>query len=71
MGAVIVSVIVFYIRTKDRGVITGPGLVSHQDPFAPIEQIPNITQRLNQQFEGTYTPEGSAMRYPSYPGVIS
>lgn len=67
MGAVIVSVIIYYIRTKQQ-VVTGP--VVMQDVNAPIEQIPNITQRLVQQYEDTYTPEGSAMRYPSYPGVI-
>src|SRR5690348_6275663 len=57
LGAVIISVVLFYIRKKDAfKSFYGPGLEVHQDVSAPIEQIPNVTQRLNQQAAGSYDP---------------
>lgn len=72
MGSVIIAVILFYIRSKDTGVktYTGPGLVTRQDVSAPVEQIPNITQRLVQQAAGSYDPAGSTATSASYTGVI-
>lgn len=46
------------------------GLEVGQDVMAPVEQIPNITQRLVQQYDGTYDPSGSTATSASYPGVL-
>jgi len=71
VGCVAVAGAIILIRTKSNATITGPGLVVGQDYISPIEQIPNITQRLLQQHAGTYDPAGSSATYTSHPGVIN
>lgn len=72
MGAVIISVILLYVRNNSSKFKSfyGPGLEVQQDVSAPIEQIPNITQRLNQQAAGSYDPAGSTATSASYTGVL-
>lgn len=72
IGAVIISVILLFIRNNHSKFKSfyGPGLEVSQDVSSPIEQIPNITQRLNQQAAGSYDPAGSTATAASYTGVI-
>lgn len=67
LGALIVALFIFVIRGKES--VVGP--VTVQDPESAIHLVPNITQRVEQQTEGTYNPYGSAMTTaPLYSGAI-
>jgi hypothetical protein len=70
MGSVIIAVMIFYLRTRSQA-IQNTGLIVGQDVMSPIEQIPNITQRLTQQAQGSYDPTGSTATSASYPGVLT
>jgi len=66
MGILITALAIFIIRSRqtvEGGLVTVPEATQ-------IEQIPNITQRLNAQFSGIYEPEGSAQTGVSYPGRL-
>lgn len=65
------ALVIYVIRARDRDTITGPGLYVGNQSIAVIEQVPNITQRLVQQYEDSYTPQGSTTTAASYPGRSS
>ena len=67
IGCFSAALAILFLRNRD----TVQGVVVGQDAISPVEQIPNITQRLIQQADGSYDPSGSSMHYPTYPGLVN
>lgn len=60
LGAVIISVIIFYLRSVPHSkVVVGSGLIAYPNPLNSVYAIENTTARVEKQATGEYLPVSS------------
>lgn len=61
LGAVVVAILIFFIRKRDLAASSAPGLVLGVTPASDTNLVENLTQEIEGMVSGSYNPQASAI----------